>query len=357
MINFTVGPVQSSETVCAVGAEQVPYFRTAEFSATMLENEKLILKFAKAPEGSRAVFMTASGTGSMEAAIVNVLAPQDKVLVINGGSFGHRFVELLQIHRIPYAEIIPPVEDSVTPEQLSAFDGQGYTAFVVNVHETSTGVRYDIDAISAFCKRNGMLLIVDAISSFLADPFDMAALAADVMITGSQKALACPPGISIIVLSQRAVARVEANDPHCMYLDLRSALKNQERGQTPFTPAVGILCQINTRLREIEASGGVEAETAKIAALAKYFRGKLSDLPFEICSKRMSNAVTPIHPTTSSAYDIFLKLKDEYGIWICPNGGDLKDRIFRVGHIGALTFADYDKLIAAFQDLKSKGLI
>lgn len=357
MINFTVGPVMSSDAVRAIGAEQVPYFRTEEFSATMLENERLMLKFANAPEGSRVVFMTTSGTGSMEAAVVNVLTPNDKVLVVNGGGFGRRFVELLQIHKIPYEEIIPPQGNSVTPKQLAEFDGQGYTAFLVNVHETSTGVHYDIDAISSFCKRNGIVLIVDAISSFLADPFDMAGLGADVMITGSQKALACPPGVSIIVLSPRALARVEGNDPRCMYLDLRSALKNQERGQTPFTPAVGTLLQINARLKEIEANGGVEAETAKIAALADYFRGQLNDLPFEICSKSLSNAVTPLHPKTASAYDIFIKLKDEYGIWVCPNGGELKDEIFRVGHIGALCNADYDELVRAFRDLQSKGII
>lgn len=357
MINFTVGPVQASEAVLAAGAEQIPYFRTAEFSAIMLENERLILKFAKAPSGSRAVFMTASGTGSMEASVINVLNRNDKVLVVNGGSFGRRFVELLQIHRIPFTEIVPPKGDTVTAEQLAVFDGQGYTAFLVNVHETSTGVLYDIDTISAFCKRNGIILVVDAISSFLADPFDMLALEVDVMITGSQKALACPPGISIVVLSPRAIARIEGNDPHCMYLDLRSALKNQERGQTPFTPSVGILRQINVRLKEIDDAGGVEIETARIAALAKYFRAKLVGLPLEICSRRMSNAVTPLHLATNNAYDVFLQLKDEYGIWVCPNGGDLKDKVFRVGHIGALTTADFDKLVSAFNDIKAKGLI
>ena len=352
MLNFTVGPVQSSDAVRAVGGEQVPYFRTAEFSATMLENERLMLKFAKASEGARAVFMTASGTGSMEAAVANVLTPKDKALVVNGGSFGHRFVELLTIHGIPFTEIIPSPGDTVTDAQLSEFDDKGYTAFLVNVCETSTGVLHDVGAISAFCRRNGTLLIADAISSFLADPFDMAALGADMMITGSQKALACPPGVSVVVLSPRALARVATHDPKCLYLDLRSALKNQERGQTPFTPAVGTLLQIHARLKEIDASGGVEAETAKIAALARHFRDQLSDLPFEICSKRLSNAVTPLHPTNGlSAYDIFLRLKDEHGIWICPNGGDLKDSVFRVGHLGALTTGVYDVLIDAFKKI------
>lgn len=357
MINFTVGPVQSCDAVRAIGAEQVPYFRTAEFSGIMLENEKLMLRFAQAPNGSRAVFMTGSGTLSMEATVANVLTSQDKVLVVNGGTFGHRFVELCEIHGIPHDEIVPSLGDSVSDDQLAAFEGNGYTALLVNIHETSTGVWYDASVLSAFCKRNNMLFLVDAISSFLADPFDMAALSADVMITGSQKALACPPGVSVIVLSPRAIARVEANDPHCLYIDLKSALKNQERGQTPFTCAVGILLQINARLKEIEANGGVERETQKIAALAADFRYKIKSLPFEVISRRMSNAVTPLHPLKASAHDIFLRLKDEYGIWVCPNGGDLKDKVFRVGHIGDLTVKDNDILISALQDLEKKGLI
>ena len=88
MINFTVGPVQSSDAVRAIGSEQVPYFRTSEFSELMLENECLIKKFAKSGEDSRVTFMTCSGSGGMETAIMNTLTPEDKALVINGGSFG-----------------------------------------------------------------------------------------------------------------------------------------------------------------------------------------------------------------------------------------------------------------------------
>ena len=142
-----------------------------------------------------------------------------------------------------------------------------------------------------------------------------------------------------------------------MYFDLKDALKNGERGQTPFTPAVGILRQINARLKEIDAEGGVTEENKKIAELAADFREKIKGLPFEIVSESMSNAVTPLHPTTANAYDIFLTLKDEYGIWVCPNGGDMKDTIFRVGHIGALTKEDNITLVNAFKDLQKRGLI
>ena len=357
MLNFTVGPVMSSDAVRAIGADQVPYFRTAEFSDVMLENEKLIRKFAKASDDSRVVFLTGSGTAAMEAGVMNCLNKEDKALVVNGGSFGHRFVQLLELHDVPHTEIVLGHGKALKKEMLDQYEGKGYTAFVVNLHETSTGVHYDIDMISDFCKRNGMFLLVDSISSFLADEFNMEKLGVDVMLTGSQKALACPPGVSVIVLSPKAIARIENNNPKCMYFDLKDALKNGERGQTPFTPAVGILRQINARLKEIDAEGGVSEENKKIAELAADFREKIKGLPFEIVSEAMSNAVTPLHPTTANAYDIFLTLKDEYVIWVCPNGGDMKDTIFRVGHIGALTKEDNTTLVNAFRDLQKRKII
>jgi aspartate aminotransferase-like enzyme len=359
MINFTVGPVQSSEAVLAIGAEQVPYFRTAEFSEVMLENEQLIKKFAHTTDDSRVVFMTCSGSGGMEASIINTLTKKDKALVVNGGSFGQRFVDLLNLHEIPLTEIRLEHGKALKSEHLTPYEGKGYTAFLLQKHETSTGVHFDINLVSDFCKRNGCFLIVDVISTFLTDPFDMAALDVGVMITGSQKALACPPGIAVMALAPSALMRIWKTKCCCQYLDLKLALKNQERGQTPWTPAVSVLHQINVRLKEINAMGGDEVEIARVAHLATYFRNKLVEfqLPFEIVSESLCNAVTPLHPTTRSAYEIFLKLKDEYGIWICPNGGDMKDTIFRVGHLGCLSESDYDKLIDAFLDLRERKFI
>ncbi len=357
MLNFTVGPVMSGETVRGIGAEQVPYFRTPEFSEIMLENERLVKLFIKAEKDARVVFITGSGTSSMEATVMDVLSPDDKVLVIDGGSFGHRFVQMLELHHIPHSIIKMEFGHNIKKEQLIEFEGKGYTAFLVNIDETSTGVLYDKKLISDFCRRNNMLFVVDAISSFLADDFDMADLGVDVVIAGSQKALACPPGISLIVLSKRAQERVEEHPMKCMYLNLKEALKNGERGQTPWTPAVGILRQINARLREIESAGGVENETSKIATIAADFRKRIKDMPFEIVSESLSNCVTPLHPTTTSAYDIFTILKNEYNIWVCPNGGELQDKVFRVGHIGALTIEDNIKLVDALKDMQKRGMI
>ena len=357
MLNFTVGPVMCSEAVCAVGGEQVPYFRTAEFSATMLENERLMLKFTKAPDGSKAVFMTNSSTGSMEAVVMNCFTEEDSVLVIDGGSFGRRFVELCEIHQIPHTVLKLAHGQKLTKQLLYAYDGQAFTGLLVNIDETSTGVLYDSEMIGEFCRKNHLFYVCDCVSAFLADPFDMAACGADVMITGSQKVLACPPGISIIVLAPRAVERVTSRKVRSMYFNLADALLNMQRGQTPFTPAVGILRQINARLREIEEAGGADAEIARVAEQAEDFRKKIRELPFEFVSESPANGVTPVHPLHADAYQIFLTLKDEYGIWICPNGGDMKSTIFRVGHIGHLSHEDNTTLINALKDMQKRGLL
>jgi aspartate aminotransferase-like enzyme len=120
---------------------------------------------------------------------------------------------------------------------------------------------------------------------------------------------------------------------------------------------VGILLQINQRLKEIEAKGGVDAEIKERQMIASDFRSRIKDLPLEIFSHSLSNAVTPLHPVHAKAYDVFTILKDEYQIWICPNGGDLRDHVFRVGHLGALTLQDNETLCHALHDLVRRNLL
>lgn len=365
MLNFTIGPVMAPPEVLSIGAQQVPYFRTPEFSKIMLENEQYMLKFADAPADSRALFMTNSSTGSMEAVVMNCFSSQDLVLVIDGGSFGHRFVNLCEIHNVPHVVLTLRHGQALTRDMLAKYDsyqddnGRKLTGLLVNVDETSTGVLYDTEMLGKFCRRNNLFYVCDCVSSFLADPFSMKSCGADVMITGSQKVLACPPGVSIIVLTPRGIECVNHHNPQIMYFDLKSALKNMERGQTPFTPAVGILLQIHERLQEIEDSGGAEHEIRRVEAQAQDFRNKVrsAGLPLIFVSESPANGVTSVHPKHSNAYEIFLKLKDEYHIWICPNGGDMKDTIFRVGHIGALTHEDNTTLIRALQDLQKRGVL
>jgi aspartate aminotransferase-like enzyme len=355
MLNFTVGPVMSCTEVLDVAHESTPYFRTPEFSALMKENERLFLELLHASAGSRAVFLTASGTGAMESCVMNLLSERDKVIVVNGGSFGQRFVDLCALHGLDYTEIRCAFGSALRRGQLAGLED--HTALLINMHETSSGVLYDMDMVAAFCRENGILLIVDAISAFLAEELDMEALGAAAVMTGSQKALAVQPGVSLIALSPEGLRRVEENPEKCLYLSLKQALKNGERGQTPFTPAVTTLLQIHARLSAIAAHGGASMEREKIAALAAAFRAGIADLPFALVSETPSNAVTSLHPLRVPATQIVRVLKDEYGIWACPNGGEHADEVFRIGHIGYITPADLQVLLDALHDMDRRGLL
>ncbi|MBP5367533.1 MAG: alanine--glyoxylate aminotransferase family protein, partial [Bacteroidales bacterium] len=162
MINFTIGPVQTDLETQKIGSEQIPYFRTPEFSAVMKENESLMCQMFDAPSDSRVVFMTGSGTASMEGGVMNFFTKDDKVLVVNGGSFGHRLVELCQIHEIPFTEIHLEYGQPLMMETLLQFENQGYTGMLLQLCETSTGILYDMQMVGDFCKRNGIFLFVDA---------------------------------------------------------------------------------------------------------------------------------------------------------------------------------------------------
>lgn len=358
MINLTVGPVMSAQDIIEVANHSTPYFRTAEFSAVMLENERMMLSNLSAPEGSRCVFLTSSGTGGMESCVMNILNEQDRVLVINGGSFGARFVQLCELHHRHFTEIRCPFASQITREQLWMHANKGYTALLVNMDETSSGILYDMQMISDFCKAQKMLLIVDAISAFITDELDMAALDAAAVIIGSQKALAVQPGVAVVALAPKALARVEQNEEKCMYLSLKQALKNMERGQTPFTPAVTTLLQIHQRLKDIQSNGGIAEERACARQLTEYFRERITAYPFMLLipeKQNRSNAVTALHVDGGRARKIVEILKDEYGIWVCPNAGETGNSVFRVGHIGHVKKEHYDSLFAALDAMKSKG--
>lgn len=352
MLNFAVGPVMMGQSILNIGAEQIPYFRTEKFSAIMKQNEKLFCSFLNAPENSRAIFITGSGTASMESAVINTLTVQDKVLVVNGGSFGARFCEICTIHSIPYDEIKCEFGRTLTKDKLAEYDNKDYTAFLVNLCETSTGVLYDINLISEFCKRNNLFLVVDAVSAFLCDSIDMSNNNIDVVITGSQKALALAPGLSLMCFNHRAIARIKSNKISSYYFDLNKYLKDGERGQTPFTPAVGVILQLNKRLNEIKEKGGAIAEIAEAKHKAEYFRHAIKNLPLNIFADNPSYSVTSltIKDKNKSAYKLFELLMNEYRIYICPNGGELKNKVFRVGHMGTLIDSDYDTLVEALSE-------
>ncbi|MBE6491268.1 MAG: alanine--glyoxylate aminotransferase family protein [Methanobrevibacter sp.] len=357
MLNFALGPVMSSDLVLEIGSQQTPYFRTPEFSQVNLENERLMKEMLYADEDSRVIFLTGSGTAGMESTVMNVFNEDDKVLIVNGGGFGQRFVDLCNLHNIDCEDIKVDFGSCLTPEMLYGYDGNDFTAFLVNICETSSGVHYDLDMISDFCKKNNLLLVVDAISSFLADSLNMTEQKIDVVITGSQKALACPPGIAIITLSKEALKRVENNTCKSMYFDFNDMLINGIRGQTPFTPAITVILQLNARLKQIKNNGGVDVEVQRVIDLAQDFRTKIEEFPFEVRCKCLSNAVTTVHSKEILDVNLVEILKNEYDIWVSTARDDLsKDMIFRVGHMGDLTTKDNDTLINALKDIQKRGL-
>lgn len=352
---FTLGPVEMFPYTLEEAAKPIPYFRTPEFSKIVLESEQMLKEFANLEEDGRAVFLTCSGTGAMEATIINCLTEEDKVLIIDGGSFGHRFVQLAELHHIPAEIIRLDREEALTEEHLKKYEGCGLTALLVNIDETSTCQLYPIDMLSAFCRRNGMLFIVDAISAFLVDDIDMTRDGIDAMIVSSQKAFALAPGLSVVMLSGRMIReRVERIESGCMYLDFKDHLKNGERGQTPFTPAVSVVYQMHQRLTKIKEIG-LDAEMKRAKDVAADFRKRAQEeLPVRLPEYPISNACTPLIFDNGKAFETYEALKEEFGLFVTPNGGDLATRIVRVGHMGNHTIEDNIELVARLKEVLSR---
>lgn len=347
---FTVGPVEMYPETLEESSVQLPYFRTDEFSEIMKQSEKMLLELSDAPQGSRVVFLTASGTGAMEAAIINLLDKTDHALTVDGGSFGHRFAQMCDCHNIPQTVLHLDFGEVLTGDKLEAAYRSGMTVLLVNLHETSTGQLYDLDMLGAFCKKHGLLLIVDAISAFLADPISMERAGIDALITSSQKAFALAPGISTVTLSPRVIELLPRKGTNLMYFDFTDYLRNGERGQTPFTPAVGTLLTLNSRLKQI-TSDGLEQVRDAIRSLSEDFRKKVSALPINIPEYPLSNALTPLYFPDGNAMAVYKELRDRYGLTVTPNGGSLANYLLRVGHIGNVTAESIDQLVAALKEL------
>lgn len=348
---FTVGPVEMFPETLEAASKQVPYFRTSEFSKIMLENEELFKETIDAPKEAKTVFLTASGTAAMEAAVINCFTKEERLLIINGGSFGRRFGEICAIHNIPHDELRLQFGEALTGQKLEEFGQKGYRGLLVNLHETSTGQLYDIHMLSDFCKENNMYLIVDAIGAYGADEINFQQFSIDALIVSSQKALALPPGMAIIAVSERLykdkVMKIQSGS---LYLDFKQHIENQKRGQTPFTPAVGILLQLNQRLHQIQNTG-MKQMNQNIRQLAVRFREEAVKLGFPVPEYPLSNALTPV-VMEPYAKEMYLRLKETYELVVTPNGGELEHVIIRVGHLGNVRWKDYEELLQAMKSVR-----
>ena len=344
---FTPGPVKMSEEIMNVGAKQTPYFRNCEFSDVTYACEKGLIEMVNAPEGSKVIFLTASGTAGMESVVMNLLTKEDKALTVHGGGFGGRFVDICAVHDVPHTDFV--VKNTNLHDIKTLAPKENYTSLIVNAHETSVGHIYDLDAMGAYAKKNDLLFIVDAISMLVTDPIDMQSQNIDVVIASSQKGLALPPGLTMVILAPRAIKRVQ--NIKNLYFNFKDYLSNGERGQTPYTPAVTIMLQLEARLAQIKRRGGVQQSIKRAQDIAQYFREEIKGLPLKEYTPYMPNAMTTLTPTDGkSAMDIVNGLEDGYKVMVCPNGGAERDIIFRVSHMGDMTRAYTDVLIDALYD-------
>lgn len=362
MKHFIVGPVQMYPCTKEVYKNDTVYFRTIEFSNIVLDCLNRLSFLIGNNEKDSLIYLTASGTAAMEAVVENSVFEDDKVLVINGGTFGRRFCELLKHHNKNFDSINLNWGETLTSDLLYQFDNQNYTMLFVNLHETSNGQLYDIQLLSEFCKKNNMLLVVDAISTFLADDYDMEKYGIDATIISSQKGLCLSAGLSFISVSKRMKEKIlSCSNVASSYFDLKDYFKNIERGQTPYTPAVNIIYELKAILDYIEATGGKEIWLKNIEAKAKYFRKKVLELGFEFPNYPLSNMLTPLIFKDIKASEIVKELKDRFQIYVNPCGGDLADKLIRISHIGNTTIKDIDDLLEKMQivikDIKNKELV
>jgi len=350
---FTLGPVEMYEYTRERTLGQLPYFRTEEFSKINLECAERLKRLAGAPESAHVFLLTCSGTGAMEAVVSGCFCREDRLIVIDGGGFGHRFFEIAEHHGIPSLDINLKFGETLKPERLvSVTENLDFTGLLVNLHESATGQLYDKDMLASFCRAHGLYLVIDGIASFLTDPFDFGEDGADALIVSSQKALALPPGLAVVIMTDRMYKKISDDDikPASMYFDFLDAEANALRGQTPFTPAIGLILALRERLEKLEEEGGYEASVARTKALAEDFRERIGPLLKEgviaMPSYPLSNACTPLVFPNGGAKKVYETLALKKGIWLNPNGGELADNVLRVGHLGDITKEDSEMLAA-----------
>ena len=299
------------------------------------------------------LILTGSGTGAMEAAIVNVLSPGDKVLSTSAGVFANRFAEIAKVFG---ADVISlkfewgkPVDPDGVRQALKA--DPKIKAVLVTHNETSTGVTSDLAAVSAAIKEFDKLVIVDAISGISSIDLQVDNWKCDVVVAGSQKGWMVPPGLAMVSVSEKAwKAHAEAKMPR-FYWDFSKAKNFLEKGQTPWTPSVTILYALGVSLDMILAEGlpNVFARHAKIAKMARD-GVKSMGLALFPDEKYASNTVTAVRADGKFEVPKLRQvLRDEYKVVIAGGQGDLTGKVFRIGHLGWITEKDMKEILDALK--------
>ncbi len=341
-----VFPGNIEDSILQIGGKPFPYMRTEQFSELVKDSEKMLLDLMHCP-GGRVIFYTASGTGAMDAVVANYVSQFKKAFIIAGGSFGYRWKSLCEYYHCPNEVFEVPFAldiDYVLLEEAVAASRPD--VFLCQHHETSTGQLYNMERVSEVCKKYGVSLVVDAISSFLSDELDMEELGIDICITSSQKGLNIAPGLSFLFLSPQILETVFAHKSY--YFDFAENLKNLERGQTPYSPATTIFLQLHARLK-MDISLGVRQIIASVRARALYFRELCKQNCWEMPVEVPSNCITGFFVRRNG--DILFRELLKQDIYIMPGG---TPGYFRVSHLGVQTTEDLDDLANRIKDIENR---
>ena len=348
------GPTHLPPSVREAGGRQMINHRGPEFAALLARIDRRMRVFFGTQ--LEVLLLTAAGTGGLEAAIVNVLSPGDRVLALPTGAFGDRFAIIASVYGADVMRLETEWGQAAEPAALRAhlaLDAD-YRAVLLTHNETSTGVTNPIAELAATVHELApdALVLVDGVSALGAVPFEMDAWGLDVVVTGSQKAWMAAPGMSMIALSERARVAAEAARMPRFYFDIRDARKSAATGQTPWTPAVAVMYQVDAglELMEHETPAGVFARHAACAAAT---RAGLQALGFRLLADAAvaSNTVTAAWVPDDLDWKAFNGEVKARQVVLAGGQGKLKGRIFRVAHLGAVNLDDILGAIGVLEEV------
>jgi aspartate aminotransferase-like enzyme len=305
------------------------------------------------------LILCSTGTGGMVGAVNNFFNKGDRVIVINGGKFGERWIKICQAYGLKVEEITVEWGYSVKPEIVEdrLKKNQGIKGVFVQASETSTGVYHDIKALASIVKKyDDTLFIVDAISALVAHDLRTDEWGIDIMVGGSQKGLMLPPGIAFVSVSEKAWVKAETSKLPKFYFNFKKERENLAKNQTSFTSPVTLIIGLNESLKMLQAEG-LKNVFKRHEKLATAMRKSVQALGLELYSKESpSNAITAIMtPPGIDGQAVYKNLREKYGITAAGGQGKAKGKIFRVAHLG---YTDrFDVIIAiAGIEMVLKGL-
>lgn len=295
---------------------------------------------------SDVLILASSGTGAMEAAVCNLFSPGEKVLVVNGGKFGERWVKISQAYGLEAIQLKvewgKAVRVDVVEKHLKVYPE--IRGVLIQASETSTTVLHPVREIAELT-RNGPLLLVDGITAVGVLPVPMDEWGIDALVTGSQKALMLPPGLGFIALGDRAWQRTASAKLPRFYFDLQLERKNQQKNSTAFTPAVSLIFGLHAALEMLEIEG-LERVYARHDRLARATRAAATALGLKLLApENPSPAATGIVlPDGIDGENLLDVLRDHMGVTFAEGQDDLKGRIIRIAHVGYM--GAFDVLVA-----------